>query len=251
MTQKNSRLQTIPDGQKIKFRDKQFGYTVEAPLPETFGFSVGSEIGTPFAGYASEGTLAKLIALRFGVTNRIGLVTRKIYQGPEPTEMSFDLTFNAYYSSRTEVILPIVKLMIMSVGRAQDLSDARGKIAEQLIKITTATEGIISDAIKFIGLADDDIVEEGEISQLIRFMRAPSLCGVSVGNVFKIRNAYISNVTPTFSNVLDRDFLPLHATCSVTVQLEQPMTKVTLAQSFADAVQLGSETTGGGRGDVF
>ena len=226
------KLDQLHQGQLIQIRDPNFGWHVKAPLPESFGYTVGSEIGTPFSGYATEGNLSKVLALQFGVSNRVGLVTRKIYQGPEPTEVSMDLNFNAYYSARKEVVAPIIKLMLMSVGHEDSFDDVEGTIADYIRGYMSIGESAIASVAGFEGDEDFNDTDSSRAAKLIRFMRTPGLCAVKVGNVFRLSNVYISNVSPTFSNVLDHEFLPMSATCSITIELSQPMSKIRIAESF-------------------
>ena len=241
---KQLKVDQLDPGQVVEFHDPNFDWRVKAPLPEQFGYSVGSEIGTPFAGYGTDGALSKVLALQFGVSSRVGLITQKLYQGPQETEISFDLNFNAYYSSRLEVMAPIVKLMMMSVGQEQSVNDAKEGVLNEVRRMLTATDRAGSAVAEFVTGADFSI-EEGSAAELIRFMRTPSLCSVRVGKIFTLNKVFISNVTPSFSNVLDNEFLPMSASCNVTIELQSPMTKLRIGKSFsiADAERENIENT--------
>lgn len=237
MTQAQNWVSQLDDGQKIRIIEREdngaaTGRYVEAALPEEFGFSVGSEIGTPFAGYATEGRLAQFLALS-GVSTKAGLVTTKIYQGPEPTEMELSLSFDAYYSAKDEVVGPIVQLMLMAVGSEDGLGPTMKSVSNYL---KSSLPSIASNyAMSMFDVSDDlsDEVSDSRIDELLRFFRAPNVCQIEVGNLFTIERAYISTVTPSFSNVLDSEFMPMHATCTVSVQLEKPFHKRSLARAFS------------------
>ena len=229
---KQLKVDQLDPGQVVTFHDPNFGWRVKAPLPEQFGYSVGSEIGTPFAGYATEGALSKVLALQFGVSSRVGLITQKLYQGPQETELSFDLNFNAYYSSKLEVVAPIVKLMLMSVGQEQSVADSKEGVLNKVRGLLTAGENITTGMVD--AFTEDDLsFEDGSAAELIRFMRTSSLCTVKVGKIFTLKKVFISNVTPSFSNVLDNEFLPMSASCNVTIELQSPMTKIEIGKSFS------------------
>lgn len=235
-------VEKLNTGHTIEFHDRGFGWRVKAPLPENYGYTVGSEIGTPFSGYATDGTISKLMALQFGVSSRIGLVTQKIYQGPEPTEVTFDLNFNAYYSARHEVVAPVIKLMMMSVGQEKNLEETSREVAENIRSYTTLGEEQLGNFLDASGDVESTLESQSSsAAQLIRFMRTPSTVTVRVGNIFTLVNAYLSNVQPQFTNVLDFEYMPMSATCSVTLELANPMTKLRLSRAFGDAFRGSTE----------
>lgn len=102
-------------------------YHVEAPLPDNFGFTVGSEYTTPFDLGSVSGTLQKLYAIG-GISAPVGLRMRKMYANPEPTEISFEMEFAAYHSAKEDVVVPIVTLMVMSLGRVITKQDVEAAI---------------------------------------------------------------------------------------------------------------------------
>lgn len=220
---------------------------VEAPLPDAFGMSVGSSFSDPFNQNVLDGPrvggIANLASTFSGFSRKLGARTRLFYSGPEPTEISFDLNFDSYYSARDEVLLPVVKLMCMSVGRNFTLNDASEKFLDDEI------DGVIEEV--GAGFMSDFLSDNGSVRSTIRDManrygliRSPALCWVRFGNVMKIKKAFISSTGVRFSNVLDNEFLPQSATVSVTVRMEENPTLTDVVEVFASGTRITSGQVG-------
>ncbi len=196
-------------------------WTVIGHLPEEFGFSVGSEIGTPFSGFASDGNVAKLLYLTTDSSAKAGLITKKLFMGPEQSEISFDINFQAYYSGYHEVIDPIVRLMMFSTGHKKSVSETIAEIAGKFRTLDQIGESLTE-------------ASGGEIKEkpTFAFMQGPGTCTIKFGKVMKLTGVYISNVTPNFSGILDNEGYPLSGSASITGQLQEPMTKERLATAF-------------------
>ena len=94
------------------------GGTVKASLPEEYGLTVGSEFSTPFDVNSFSQRVQQLMAVTSsGIGQKAGFKMRRYYTNPELSEISFDIELIAYYSCVHEVLLPVYKLMKMSVGR--------------------------------------------------------------------------------------------------------------------------------------
>lgn len=224
-------------GQTLTIHDPDTtGFRVNTPLPETFGFQVGSEIGTPFSGYQTDSLLAKGLALA-GTSVKTGLVTKKMYMGPEPTEISMTLNFNAWNSARDEVLVPVLKLMFMSVGSSNKVSDLVHEFSRQYEQMD-----VINPERMLAKKAGAENVQG--ISDLVRYMRSPGMVNIRFGDIYKLRNVYLSSVEPEFSNVLDVEKLPMQATVSIQAQLSEPFDKEQLNRSFYERVNT-SEQNGG------
>lgn len=224
-------VKDLPIEEKIRFKhnNTERDWIVEAALPDEFGFGVGSQIGTPFDMDANE-MLKKGMAVT-GVNQKLGLMAKKFYEGPEETEISVDLGFEAYYSSSREVIKPIVILMMMSTAHISDLSNTEGVIKSIADQIEQTGKGAVGAA---TGEESETAqqAQQKDIAEMVKFLRSPNTVDVTFGKTFKIKRAYITNVEPSFSNVLDNLGYPVSATCSVTIALESPMTKVRIADAF-------------------
>ena len=196
------------------------GHMVLAPLPETFGFTVGSEFSAPFDTGISSGIVQKALAIG-SISQKIGLRMKKMYANPEPTEISFDLEFQAYYSASDEVVIPIIKLAAMSLGRSMTDLDARA--AAILNKVSQSFGGGGGGLMSIIVAGQEantgGIVER--IANLIGLIEGPNTQTIMFGNLYTMTNCYITSMSPQFSNVLDKDGFPMSATCSITVTLEQ------------------------------
>ena len=216
------------DKQLIHIIDPIHKMTVQANMPETMTVGVGSDIGSPFAGYASEGTAAKVLALSTGASSKIGIVTKRLFMGIDQPDISLDLKFEAYYSAFDEVLIPAVKLMLMATSEEKNLEGAIRKILKGLEKAET----IGGDA-----LASLNDTKRVDTDKLINYIKTPAVCKIKFGDIFTVRNAFLSNVSVSFSNVLDSDFVPMEATVSITITPQDPFTKNEVVTMFKKQLQ--------------
>jgi hypothetical protein len=205
-------------------------FTVLAPLPDNFGMSYGSEYSAPFDMNTVSDAWKKAYALS-GISTKVGIQMKKMYSNPEPTEFSFDMEFNAYYSPLEEVLFPVYYLSQMTLGSSlsfNDLSQATQNFLKKLNQgIKTAsnavgletTEGPLQGAVEY---DVPDSVQSGVDGalRLINFIKSPKKVSVYFGNTMKWDNMYITSVATSFSNMLDANGIPMYAKCSVTVTPE-------------------------------
>lgn len=198
------------------------GYVVKAPLPETWGFTVGSEFSAPFDANFLSGAAASGLALA-GVSSKLGVATKKLYSAPEPTEISFDIQFEAFQNAMDDVLIPIIVLMSMSMGSKLTMEKAAEKI-EQLINQagTNTGNGQMVDEGSLTSLVTDTGIGQGasRAFDFLNFVEGPPTCTLKFGKVIKFANSYISSVAPQFSNIMDKDGIPMSASVSVTAILE-------------------------------
>lgn len=234
------KLRETPNKFLIKIRSDLAG-TVWAPLPDNFGMTVGSEFSAPFDAHFVSGTVAKAVTLS-NIGIKTGVATTKFYSNPEPSEISFELQFEAYHSAREDVLVPVIRLMAMSLGRAIKAEDV-----ERMIK---RFAGRIGD---FIGIDDlgaglttseENKQTTDRILGFINFVEGPPTVFIKFGEVLKLRNAYISSVAPQFSNILDAQGMPMSATCNVTAIMEND--PVLSEESFGDFWPAGTPSGIGG-----
>jgi len=217
---------------------------VEAPLPDNVGYSLGSNYSAPFEGQFLSGAAAKA-AVFAGYPPQFGVSTTKFYSSPEPSEISFELEFNAYYDAADEVLIPVARLMVAALGIETTLQDLKEELGDMYAAITSrfgSALGLSGDEDNPMS-ADGGEIEEraNELSEVIGFIRAPERpATIYVGNMFTLEEVYISSVTPQFSNVLDSRGYPLSATVSMTAVFR----KSPLAGDTARAFGLGKVGTG-------
>jgi len=188
--------------------------SIKAALPENFGISVGSVFTDPFNANVSSNSTVEKVAAKLQVSRKIGArVTSVYYSGPEPTEMSVELEFNAFYSAEQEVMAPIISLMMMAVGTEKGLDDLNAQLKGSSSNFFTET------ASKWIEQIDSSAA--GGIASEIKIIKGPQPCQIKFGNVMTIDSAYISTASPSFSNILDNQFLPMQATCALTIKIQR------------------------------
>jgi hypothetical protein len=225
------KIDDYPREQLISITDQQYGLNVLAVMPETITIGVGSEIGSPFASYATEGPASNFLALATGSSQKIGITTKKLFMGPDQPDVTIDLKFVAYYSALEEVLIPCLKLMLMSAGEERSLIDDLKKIAKPLKALEQSQKILVEQITKTLGA---DYVPT---SDLISYLRAPGLQMIKFGSFMTIKNNYISNVSVTFGNVLDFENIPMEATASITITPQDPWTKNTLLGMFSKQIQ--------------
>lgn len=216
-----NKAKQLPDGQKvtIKLRTED-GLTerkVVAPLPDGFGMSVGSAFTDPQnmdlnQGGGAVSKAVKAVTQRSGFSSKIAQASNVFYDGPEPTEMSFDLNFHAYYSAFDEVIVPVFDLMMMSVGREYNGDEINNSI--------------VADAMKAIEEAT------GADSGKYGLIHSPGECKVTFGKAMTIPRCFVSSVGVEFSNIMDNQYFPISANCSVTIKVVRNPTQTELTKYF-------------------
>jgi len=228
---KHIHLDEVDERQLIHIVDPVHGLTVRANMPETMTIGVGSEIGSPFAGYASEGTAAKVLALTTGASSKIGIVTKRLFMGVDQPDISLDLKFEAYYSALEEVVIPCIKLMLIASPEEKDLEQSV-KTAIELLEGGGEVYGNILANVKKSKTVDSD--------KLINYLKTPAVCKVKFGDIFTLRNAFLASASVSYSNILDSDFLPMEATVSVTITPQDPFTKNEIITMFKSRVKKGT-----------
>ena len=202
---------------KFKIAIENNSQRVEAPLHNDFGFTVGSEYTTPFDIGTVSGMMQKTMAVA-GMSTPVGLRMRKMYANPEPTELSFKMTFDAYYDAQVEVVVPVVTLVTMGLGREMRDTDVTDKLS--------TLSGIID---KVAGTSVEmPTVESSEggkgisskVMGLIKMINAPQVCTLHFGDFLTFDNVYITSTAVTFSNNLDQNGIPMSAEVNVTCTLQ-------------------------------
>lgn len=220
--QRNTWIDSLPYGQRVTIKQYQEGQLlrrVTAGLPDGHGVSVGSTFTDPFNKNVGDGSKIQDLAIRaatfLGVSRKPGAMATSIfYEGPEPTEISFELNFESFYSARDEVMIPVMNLMMMAVGREHGIEELKGRwpFYDQMMNSINDVSESLTDRIGII--------------------KGPEICKVRMGKTTVFDRCYVSSVAPTFSNVLDNQFLPVAATCSITVKLERNPTQESVAAMF-------------------
>lgn len=204
---------------KFKIAIENSVQRVEAPLHNDFGFTVGSEYTTPFDVGTMSGIMQKTMAVA-GMSKPVGLRMRKMYANPEPTELSFKMTFDAYYDAHVEVVVPVVTLVTMGLGREMRDTD----IADKLEVLSGVIGNVTGKTIETPTITSD--TPEGgksvssKVMGLIKMINAPQVCTLHFGDFLTFDNVYITSTAVTFSNNLDQNGVPMSAEVNVTCTLQ-------------------------------
>lgn len=208
---------------KVRIRSRGEGgddIIVEAPLPDDFGYTVGAAYSTPFDTMSINETMAKGFALA-GVGQKPGAAMKKMFINAEPTEISFDLEFVAYYSARQEVVLPVLALSSMALPSRLSLEEGKaavnGALAELKNKAGVGAEEGEESNVKL----PSGVEEYGQaLLDILNFVRGPDVVEVSFGDVYVMDNVFISSFGVRFSNKVDSEGFPMRATVSITLTPE-------------------------------
>jgi hypothetical protein len=223
-----TKVSDYPREQVISITDSTYGLNVLAPLPETLSIGAGSEIGSPFSSYATEGNASNILALATDSSQKIGITTKKLFMGPDQPDITLDLKFETYYSAFEEVILPCARLLFMATGEQRNLlEDLKNSSLGKQLDFFQKSEQFTAEVAGAVTGGDVVLTQD-----LISYLRAPGLTRIKFGRYFQIDNNYISNVSINFSNVLDYDYLPMEATASITITPQDPWVKNTLVSAF-------------------
>lgn len=217
---------------RFKIRISGGGKTIEAPLPDDYGFTVGSEYTTPFDVGSVSGMVQKAFALG-RISAPVGLRMRKMYANPEPTELSFKMSFDAYYDALEEVLKPVVTLVKMGLGREMTNADINSKIEGIGNVIDMATGGNTSGQ-KTVEVPDSAVQMSGRVSGLIKLINAPDICTLSFGTFCVMDDVFITSTAVSFSNKLDERGIPMSADVEVTCTLQTAPIADDIARFFGD-----------------
>lgn len=246
MATKQFRLATLNEKFKIKIMSEEDGNLtiIEAPLPDTFGLTVGSEFTAPFDAQSLSGVLQKFkIPMAGAASRRIGVVTTKFYSNPEPTEISFDVEFKAEYSARHEVAEPALALMSMSLGDALTMDEFVSQIDVMRDALSDLTGGFVTksgggdtanDTGANTGTAGDPPWWEdtNNAFELIGLINGPSTVRIKFGNLYELSPVWVSSVGAQFSNIVDAEGFPMSCICSVTAVIQRDPVRKDLHNFF-------------------
>lgn len=207
------------------------GFLVYSPLPDGFGFTVGSEYSSPFDVSSLSGGLQKAYAVA-GFAQKIGMRMRKFYTNPEPTELSIEMEFTAEEDTFNDVLYPVIALKKMALGSILDLQKINEKTRNAFIALSNSLKTVTETfGLEEPEVDNDFVVSFDENSSLgekadgilrtIGFITAPSYVNVKFGNIMTWERCYITSVATSFSNVLDSRGYPLSAKCTVTITPEK------------------------------
>lgn len=231
---------TLPDKQLITiYQGGARGARVSAPLPDNFGFSLANDISAPFGAYALAGDLTKLLAL-YGVGTEVGLTSTKFFTGMNQPDISADLTFKAYESSKKDVMVPVLTLATMSSGiflptiGDKKVGTSKTSAVDIITWILNKVGATVDDLVKeFGGTPPLPQVQESTIASFFKYVQAPKKLNVQFGRVFTLKDVYISSFDVQFNNQLDIEGYPMAATVSLSITPAAPLDQTGILSAFA------------------
>lgn len=246
MATRQFKLAELDDKFKVKISSTVDGNItiIEAPLPAQFGLTVGSEFSSPFDAQSLSGVLQKFKipgALAGGISRKVGVVTTKFYSNPEPTEISFEVEFNAEYSARHEVVEPALALMNMSLGDAYTREEFVGAVNKVRDGLSDLTGGLVSKSAEGSDESEKTTSTPSEANwyedadnamSLIGLIEGPETVKIRFGNVYELSPVWVSSVTTQFSNVVDAEGMPLSCTCNVTAVIQRDPVRTDMNNFF-------------------
>lgn len=245
-------MENLSQSQRIQISSNEFD--VFAPIPDNFGFTVGSEYSAPFDSQSLSQGFQRALALG-GIAPKFGIRTKKMYTNPEPMEFSLELTFTAYYDAIEEVLMPIIRLLIMTLGRTiatQYIKDQFGQaidlIGENLDKVGDIVSSALSEDneggfdIRDRSNFDNDLFNlppenESRVDaflNMVGIIRSPGSVTVKVGNVLNWEKVFITSCAPEFSNVLDYRGVPMYGKVTLNLTPESYPIAEEMAEVFSN-----------------
>lgn len=202
--------------------------TVIAPLPDNFGMTVGSEYSSPFEGGGATGAVSKLLSMA-NVGQKLAISMDRKYNNPERSEISFEMEFAAYYDAKTEVLIPVMKLLYMTLGRNLDWASGENMIKTVIQKINDASSAVAGAGLDFAEVdlepppPPPESVESGtnKMFELLSIIQGPPTCTIRFGDTMVLSKCFLSSSGVQFSNILDPDGIPMSAKVSVTALLQK------------------------------
>lgn len=229
------KIRELPTKHTLEIRSGvRGGTTIHANLPDGFGFTVGNVFSSPFDTGALNGMIAKGAAVgAIGLNQMVSM--QKVFMNPEPTEISFEMKFDAYYDPVGEVVAPVINLLRVSLSRQLNSATIDQKVKDIIQGAYEIAGG--SGEIEYKGgyasVANDATGEKLDTAlELIGFIASPDTVSIRFGDVYTIRDAFISSVGIAFSNKLDRNGMPMSCTCNVSAVLRRPPTVETVLDNW-------------------
>ncbi len=224
---------------------------VSAPLPETFGVDIQSQMTQPFASFIPQGLIQTAVALK-SISANAGIGIGKFYTGTESPDISFDMNFVAQYDALTEVVIPVAKLYVMATSYRVPLADVAAKaisdIFNTLAGLGTEAANGISDLVHILKPNIPELnatapkLSAAEIQKFLYWLHGPPPLHCYFGNIYALGGGdnpiTLSGMSPRFSNNIDYNGLPMQCTVSVTLTMKQPYFAETVAHTYASGYKI-------------
>lgn len=201
----------LPWGQRVIItglgltKDSKKHPRIYAPLPEEITFAYEQEVTEPFGMMKVVGDVARAVTSGvFQASFNRGIAEKSSWMNIVNNEITVELRFDAYQSTLTDVMEPIMDLMLLSAPRGAAL--------------TSSGETSNARSLGVIGIDE--------------YWRAPPEISIMLGNILFFPKCVIKSVTPTWSTKLDEFFRPLSATVQLTFINVHPMGFGDLTNAF-------------------
>lgn len=159
-------------------------YSVFAPIPDTFSISANNEVNETWDWFKIKSKILQTALPTVGVNIDRGIAERSFWRAINNTEVTLELSFEAFDSGLVDVVIPIKSMFEMFMPQETTYN-----------------------ALGFDFAA----------------WKAPHQANIRIGKIVTFNNVIVKNVTANFRNTLDNDFNPMSATCSITFIPQDPL----------------------------
>jgi len=229
------------------------GFSVSAPLPESFGVDIQSQMTQPFSSFIPTGLIQTGIAL-YNVSASAGIAIGKYYTGTETPDISFDMNFVAQYDALTEVVIPVAKLYVLAAsykvplpkGAASFVSTAFDTVAALGTPVIRGVEHAAKalGAPITVGTGPPPKLSTAQIRDFLYWLGGPPPIRCYFGNIYELgignNPVVLSGMEPRFTNNIDYNGLPMQCTVSITLTLKQPYFTEAVAETYARGYKIGA-----------
>ncbi len=221
---------------------------VSAPLPESFGVDIQSQMSQPFSSFIPQGIIQTAIALK-NLSASAGIAIGKFYTGVDSPDINFDMNFVAQYDALTEVVIPVAKLYVMAASHRVNLPKP---VVDAIAKYFNEGMGLAVGALHTaehilpgvtVGTGTAPKLTPGEIDKFLYWLKGPNPVRCYFGNIYALGSKdnpiILSGMEPRFTNDTDYNGLPMKCTVSITLTLHQPYFSETVASTYAQGYNIG------------
>lgn len=214
--------QDLPDQYKVRITSSFLNTTVVAYLQDQTSFRITSE-WEPFLPMAVSGVANQLSQLVTGHSLVSRFMTRRIWKGTSPVEISLTLQFRALTSAYTDVVQPVKSLMQMALPSSADpITIGRFKLP---FLSPPGPDPYSGEAVNQQALASVSDSDRQTIQSIVRETKAGDLISIHIGTFLQFHSVIVREVNPVFDQMMDEHGNPLSASVTMVFETYEILTK--------------------------